>query len=225
MLADVDGDLFALLLMSIHQYPLNEVIAVLISSNVDEWNARTIRMSRSYDRQISVEKLNAPNLETFLDNLGGILVDAVAVGVDEDVIDDSSFVRRGTVLAKMLDAPIAELSMGNEIDVGDDLLNGWSLLIFDAVLKDVLDHEASSLTQCNLMPHATKSVVDLDHNLWWFATPTKLEKLLPDMAGISMDNSIRDSAKKFSDHIGFVTFGNRIESLLNDMAAEGIHAE
>lgn len=42
MLANMDCDLFSLLLVSVHQDPLNKVVAVLITSNVDEWNSRSI---------------------------------------------------------------------------------------------------------------------------------------------------------------------------------------
>lgn len=35
VLANMDGDLLSLLLMSVHEDPLNEIVAVLITSNVD----------------------------------------------------------------------------------------------------------------------------------------------------------------------------------------------
>lgn len=172
MLANVDGDLLALLLVSVHQYPLNEVVAILVTSNVDEWNSRSVRVRSRDDSEISIEKFNTANLEAFLDDLRGVLIDAVAVGVDEDVIDDSPLVRGCAVLAEMLNTPIAELTMSYEIDVGNDLFNSRSFFILNAVLEDVLNDQTSSLAQRDFVPHATKGFVDLGHNLRWLCTPS-----------------------------------------------------
>lgn len=49
VLSNMDGDLLTLVMMSVHQNPLNEIIAVLITSNVDQRNAGTIRMSSCYN--------------------------------------------------------------------------------------------------------------------------------------------------------------------------------
>lgn len=69
MLANMDGDLFSLLLMSVHQDPLDEVIAILIASYVNEWNSRSVRVRGGDDIQIAVKELNASDLETLLDDL------------------------------------------------------------------------------------------------------------------------------------------------------------
>lgn len=75
------------------------------------------------------------------------------------------------------------------------------------------------------MPHASKSLVDLGHDLRWLATPSKLEQFLPDMASISMDDSVRNPSEELSDHVSLVTLGNRVESFLNNMTAKGVHAQ
>jgi len=61
MLANVDGHLLALLLMSVHQYPLDEIVAILITSDVDEWDSRSVWMRSSDDGKISIEELDATN--------------------------------------------------------------------------------------------------------------------------------------------------------------------
>ena len=99
------------------------------------------------------------------------------------------------MLAEMLDAPVAELAMCNEVDIVDDFLNGWPLFFFNAVLEDVLNDQAASLTQSNLMPHATKSLVHLEHDLRRLATPSELEQLLPDMTCIAVNNSVWDTTE------------------------------
>ena len=225
MLADVDSDLFSLMSMSVHQDPLDEVVPILIASNVDEWNARTIWTSGGYDIQVFIQEFMTANLETFLNNLGSELINAVVVGVVQDVVDDATLVRRGAVLAEVLNAPVAELTMSNEINVGDHLFDGRALLFFNTVLEDVLNNETASLTKGDLVPHTAKSLVDLEHDLRRFATPAKLEQLLPDMACIAMNDSVWDASKQLSNHVGFVVFRHGVESLLDDMTTERIHAQ
>ena len=50
-------------------------------------------MSGCDDSQIALEKLDTTNLQAFLDNFGGKLIDAVAVGIVKDVINDAALVR------------------------------------------------------------------------------------------------------------------------------------
>lgn len=49
------------------------------------------------------------------------------------------------------------------------------LVLFKAVLEDVLYNKTSSLTQSHLMPHATKRLVDIAHDLRRRVAPAKLE--------------------------------------------------
>lgn len=56
-------------------------------------------MSSGDDGKIALHELGATNLQTFLNHFGSILVNAVAVGIGKNVVDDTAFVRRGTVLA------------------------------------------------------------------------------------------------------------------------------
>lgn len=99
MFADVDGDLFSLVMMSIHQNPLNQIVAVLVSRDVNEWYTRTIRMSGGDNSEISLQEFNSANLQTFFDNLRGELIYAVAVGIGKNVVNDTTLVRRRTMLA------------------------------------------------------------------------------------------------------------------------------
>ena len=92
MLTNVDSNLLSLVMMSVHQDPLNEVVAILVARYVDQRDAGTIRMSGCDDSQIALEKLDTTNLQAFLDNFGGKLIDAVAVGIVKDVINDAALV-------------------------------------------------------------------------------------------------------------------------------------
>jgi hypothetical protein len=93
VLANVNGDLLTLMMMRVHQNPLDEVIAILVASNVNEWNARSIWTSGSNDSKIVIQEFKTTNLETLLDDFRSELVDAIAIRVGENMIDDSSLVR------------------------------------------------------------------------------------------------------------------------------------
>lgn len=225
MLPDVDGDLLLLVVVSVHQNPLDEVIPILISSDVDKWDARTIRPSGGDDQKILVQEIQTTDLEALLHNFGSKLIDAIVVGVGQDVINDATLVGWRAMLAEMLNTPVAELAMSDKVDVGDDFLDSRSLLVLNAVLEDVLNNETASLTKSNFMPHASKCLIDLQHNLRWFARPSQFEKLLPDVTGISMNDSIWNASKKFLDHVCFVCLWDGVEGLLNDVTTKRIHAE
>jgi hypothetical protein len=79
VLSDMDGNLLALVMMSVHQDPLNEIIAVLITSNIDEGNAWAVWMSSCDNSKVSIQKLWSTNLETLLNHFGSELIHTVVV--------------------------------------------------------------------------------------------------------------------------------------------------
>jgi hypothetical protein len=127
VLADVNRDLLTLVVVGIHQDPLNQVVAVLIPGNVDEWDARTIWMRSGNDAEVTFKELHATDLEALFDNFGSELIDTVAVGIAKDMVNDSALVWRGAVLAEMLNTPISKLPVGDEINVVDDFFDGRAL--------------------------------------------------------------------------------------------------
>ena len=75
------------------------------------------------------------------------------------------------------------------------------------------------------MPHAAKCLVDIAHDLRRRVAPAQLEQLLPDVAGVTVDHGLWDTTKQLMDHGSLVLLGHTIESLLNDVTAESVHAE
>lgn len=69
MFANVNGNLLTLVVVSIHQDPLDEIVAVLIASDVDEWNARTVWTRSGDDAEVAIQKFQTANLEALLNNL------------------------------------------------------------------------------------------------------------------------------------------------------------
>lgn len=87
------------------------------------------------------------------------------------------------MFADVLDTPIAKLTVSDNVNACKNLFNagtltsvsksasdwGWKahLVFLKTVLKDVLNYEATSFTQSNLVPHTLQSFVDKLHDLGW----------------------------------------------------------
>lgn len=84
-------------------------------------------MGSRNNTKVAVHELDTTDLEALLYNLGSKLVDAVAVSIGENVVDDAALVRWRTMLAQVLDTPIPELAMSNEINACNDFFNGRAL--------------------------------------------------------------------------------------------------
>lgn len=127
MLANMGRDNLPVLWVGVGQDVLDEVVAVLVTSDIDERDPRTIDPALTDSVQIAAEELGATNLETLLHHLGCKLVHAILGGIADDMINGSASVSGGPMLADMLDTPVSELSVGDNIDVCKDLLDAGTL--------------------------------------------------------------------------------------------------
>ena len=144
VLADVASDNLTVLHACIGQDVLDEVVSKLISSNyakiitkhvesqdfgltVNQGHARTIGTTLAHALQISVKELGVTNLETLLDDLGSILIHAVLGGEAEDVVDGTTTIGGSPMLTDVLDAPVAKLTVSDDIDAGEDFVNARTL--------------------------------------------------------------------------------------------------
>ncbi len=84
-------------------------------------------MSSRDDSKVAFHEFGTTDLQTFLDNFGSKLVDAVVVGICKNVVDHTAFVRWGTMLTQMLDTPVAKLTVSDEVNAPNDFLDGWTL--------------------------------------------------------------------------------------------------
>ena len=84
-------------------------------------------MRRGDNAQVSLHKLGTTNLEALFDNFGSKLVDAVAVSIGKNVVNDTALVRWRRMLSQVLDAPIAKLTVSDKVDAGNDFLYGGAL--------------------------------------------------------------------------------------------------
>lgn len=129
MLANVGGDNLTVLQTRMSEDVLNEIIAVLVACNVDEGDARAINATLADPIKIAAEELSPSNLEALLDNLGGVLISAVFGSVTNDMVDSTASVRWSAMLTDVLNAPVSELSVSHDVNVGKDFLNAGTLQI------------------------------------------------------------------------------------------------
>lgn len=127
MFADVSSDHVSVLGIRVGQDVLNEIIAILVAGNVNQWNTRTVKTALADPVKVAAKKLGASDLEAFLNNLGRELIHGILRSVPNDMINGTAAVRRGTMLANVLDAPVAKLTVRHDVDVGKDFLDARAL--------------------------------------------------------------------------------------------------
>ena len=102
--------------VGVGENPLYEIVSKLIAGNINEWDTWTVGATLADPVKILVKELISSDLETLFNNLGRVLVGAVLGGETKDVIDGATAICWGTVLANVLNTPVAELSMSNDIN-------------------------------------------------------------------------------------------------------------
>lgn len=127
MLANVSGDNLTVLRVGMSEDVLNEVVAILITCNIDKGNTGSIHASLTDAIQVSAQEFGPANFQAFLNNLGSELIHRVLRGISNDMIDGTAPVSRSAVLTDVLDAPITELTMGHNVNVEQDLLDAGTL--------------------------------------------------------------------------------------------------
>ena len=55
------------------------------------------------------------------------MIRAIFRSETQDVFDGTTFVRRSAVLANVLDAPVAKLTMRDNVNACEDLIDAWTL--------------------------------------------------------------------------------------------------
>ena len=127
VLANVRRHHLAVNLIRVRQDVLDEVVSVLVAGNVDQGDARAVNSALADAVEVAAKKLRTSNLETLLNDLGGELIHAVLGSKADDMVDGAAAVSRGAMLANVLNAPVAELAVGDNVNVGEDLLNAGAL--------------------------------------------------------------------------------------------------
>lgn len=100
---------------------------VQTSLTINQGHSRPVSTARADSREVAIQELCASYLQAFLHNFGGKLIHAVIDGVMDDMLDCATLVMGSAVLTNMLDAPVAELTVSEYINLCYDFFNGRSL--------------------------------------------------------------------------------------------------
>jgi hypothetical protein len=88
--------------------------------------------------QVTIKEVVSPNLEALLDHLGGILVHAVLGGEPKNVVGGATTIWWSSMFADVLDAPVAELAVGYDINTGEHVVDAGTLPTVSMFLKTVV---------------------------------------------------------------------------------------
>jgi hypothetical protein len=77
VLSDVLSNNLTMLRVGVGENVLDEVVAVLVTGDIDQWDARTIETTLTDTIKVATEKINTTNLEALLNNLRSKLIHAV----------------------------------------------------------------------------------------------------------------------------------------------------
>jgi len=127
VLSNVGCNHLAVLRIGVGEDVLDEVVSVLVAGNVNEWNTRTVCTTLANSIQISAQKVNTTNLQALLNYLGGKLVSTVFRGIADDMINGTAAISWSTMFANVLNAPIAELTMGDNVNASENFFDAWAL--------------------------------------------------------------------------------------------------
>lgn len=127
MLADVSRHNITLLRAGVGQDVLNQVVSVLVAGDVDQRDPGTIDPTLAHAVEVAGQEIDATDLETLFHNLGGVLIHAVLGCESDDMINRTASILWSTMLAYVLNAPVAKLAMGDDVDAGKDLFDAGPL--------------------------------------------------------------------------------------------------
>lgn len=127
VLADMGGNNILVMGTGVSQNPLDQVVAILIACDIYERDARTIDATFADAIKVSIKELSSSDLQALLNYLGGILIRTVLSSIFDDVINSPTSITGSTMLANVLNTPIAKLAVRNNVDVHKNFLNAWTL--------------------------------------------------------------------------------------------------
>jgi signal recognition particle GTPase len=130
VLANVLSDNLTMLRVGVREDVLDEVVAVLIARDINQRNARTIVTTLTNSIKVASKEINTTNLEALLNNLGSKLIHAVLGSIADDMVNGSATISWSTMFADVLNAPIAELAVSNNVNTSKNFFNARTLGLY-----------------------------------------------------------------------------------------------
>lgn len=127
MLSNMTSYNLPMLRIGVGQYVLNKIVAILVTCNIDKRDTRTVNTTLTYPIQITAQEFDTANLEAFFDDFGGKLIHAILRRKANDMVDSTAAISWSSVFTNVLDAPITELAVGDNIDACKNLFNARAL--------------------------------------------------------------------------------------------------
>ena len=127
MLADMLSNNLTMLGVGVCENILDEIIAVLVTCDVDKRNSRTIVATLADSIEVAAEEVNTTNLEALFNDFGSKLIHAVLGSITNNMINSSTAISWSTVLADVLNAPVTKLTMSDNVNAGENLFNTRAL--------------------------------------------------------------------------------------------------
>lgn len=127
VLADMLSNNLTVLRVGVSENVLDEIVAVLITRNVNQWNTRAIKTTLADAIEITVEEVDTTNLEALLNDLGSELIHAILGSIADDMDNCSAAISWCTMLTDVLNAPVAKLAVSNNVNTGENLLDARAL--------------------------------------------------------------------------------------------------
>lgn len=95
---------------------------------INQGHPGPVSSTRANSREIAIQEFWASYLQAFLDDFGGKLIHTVIYCPMEDMLGGATLVMGSTVLADVLDTPVAKLTVSEYIDLRYNFFDCWSLL-------------------------------------------------------------------------------------------------
>lgn len=127
VLSNMSSHNLPMLRVGVRQDVLDQVVAVLVTGDVDERDAWTVNPALTDAVEVAAEKLRSANLQTLLHYFGGKLIHAVLGGVADDVVNRTAAVRGSSMFADVLNAPVAKLTVSHNVNVCENFLDAGAL--------------------------------------------------------------------------------------------------
>jgi hypothetical protein len=133
--ANVLSNNLTMLRVGVREDVLDEVVSILIARNVNQGNARTIVTTLTNSIEIAGKEVNTTNFEALLNNFGSKLIHAVLRSIANDMVNRPATISGSTVLTDVLNAPITELTVSNNVDAGKNFFNTRALCFMLAYIS------------------------------------------------------------------------------------------